>query len=1054
MLPKYAIDHKNIVWFLLLALTFGGLYSYGTLGRLEDPEFSLKTALVITIYPGADAKEVEENVTDVIETGIYRLKNVEKLRSYSKPGMSVVYVDLFESTKTEDLTLCWNELRNKMKEIQRDLPPEALEPIVKDDFSQVYGIVLALTAEAGISNADHLDAAKKLQRQFRLLGEVGRCELWGTPNEAIEIGISRARIQELAVPPAMIFTTIFAQNLSLPAGSMDVLGDSIRLAPHGKFQSVKSIGELEIVGSGTASATHILQGVVGKTAPSAGVSTLSNQTAQTVTGTAIGGTVPSIKLKDIATIRRVKADPPSEVCRFNGKNAIAIAVAPKANGNVIRMGEQVQRCADGVMATLPLGFALEQVAYQPDNVTQSIHVFMKNLYEAVAIVMVVVMIALGIRSGLIISFSLIVTILATICFLKPMGIVLQRVSLAAFIIALGILVDNAVVVGDLITVRMQRGMDRKQACIEGTQRTAKQLFWASVVGALAFLPVYLIPINVGEYCGSLFVVVGLSLMISWVFAMIQPPVFYHQFMFMKTDNVKDPHAGRLFQLYRGTLVWTLNHRFFCLAFICLLCVGSYFGFRHIEQSFFPRAQRCQFMIDYRLSEGASIHSVADDLKAVENWLVQQGGVRSTATFIGGGPPRFYLLYEPEFPNSAYGQIIVNVNQIDDVERLLDPVEHYLKETYPQAQIRVQKFALGTPTYHEIEARFRGPDSEVLRKLGLQAEKILRESPWAKTIDNNWRQKVLTLSPQYSQTKGRRAGLSRMSMNLSLLCSSRGIPVGVYSENEKNIPILVRGSSDERNNIVDSGNIPVWGLTTEVSPLGELISSMKYVWENAEIYRYNRVPAVIVGAESNHCVWTKTLQDVRPKMETIPLPEGYTLDWGGQQEESVKSTSNVLAWLPISCLMMLTILIFLFNDFRQPLIIALSIPLAMIGITIGMLMMNKVFGFMALLGIMGLLGMLIRNGVVLMDQIDEEIAIAKKNNGSPFEAVVTASLERMRPVVVAAMTVIVGMIPLLKDPMFDSMATAMMFGLMFATVLTLYVVPVLYTFFFGIKPEKA
>ncbi len=1052
MLPKYAIEHKVVIWFFLLALTGCGLFSYCTLGRLEDPEFSIKTALVITVYPGADAKEVEENVTDIIETGVYRLKNVEKLRSYSKPGLSVVYVDLFESTKTSELTVCWNELRNKMKEIQRDLPPEALPPVVKDDFSQVYGIVLALTADDGISNADHLDTAKKLQHQFRLLGEVGRCELWGSPTEAIEIEISRARMRELAIPPSMIFTSIITQNLSLGAGDMDIHGDTIRLVPPGKFQSVQEIGELEIVVSGAGTTANILQGVLEKADPSGMVSAIANQERQKITNTSIGGTTGTIKLKDIATIRRVKSDPPSEICRFNGKNAIAVAVAPRSNGNVVRMGEQVKKCSEELMATLPVGYGLEVVAYQPENVTQSIKLFMKNLYEAVSIVMVVVMVALGIRSGLIISFSLIVTILATLCFLQPLGIVLQRVSLAAFIIALGILVDNAVVVGDLIMVRMRRGLDRKEACIEGTQRTAKQLFWASVVGTLAFLPVFLIPINVGEYCKSLFVVVGLSLMLSWVIAMVQPPVFYHQFMFMKPNTGKDPYAGIVYRFYRAMLVWTLRHRFTCLAFICLLCVGAWFGFQRVEQSFFPRAQRNQFMIDYWLDEGSSIYAVEKDLFSVEDWLLKQKGVQSTATFIGGGPPRFYLLYEPEFPNSSYGQIVVNVNSINDVERLIDPVEEHLKDTYPQARIRVQKFAMGTPTNHEVEVRFSGPDSEVLRQLALQAETIMRESPYAKTVDNNWRQKILTLSPQYSQTRGRRAGLSRTSVNLSLLNTSRGIPVGVYSENEKNIPILMRGSKDERNDIVHSDNIPIWGLTTEVASLGELISATKYIWENAEIYRYNRVPTVIVGAESNNCVWTKTLEDIRPAMMAIPLPDGYTLNWGGQEEESIKATTNVLAWLPLTCLIMLAILVYLFNDFRQPLIIILSIPLAMIGITIGMLVMHKVFGFMALLGIMGLLGMLIRNGVVLMDQIDEELQLAKKKNGSPFEAVVTASLERMRPVVVAAMTVIVGMIPLLKDQLFDSMATAMMFGLMFATLLTLFVVPVLYTLFFGIKPE--
>ncbi len=1053
-LPEYALKHPFVIWFVLALLTLGGVYSYATLGRLEDPEFTLKTGVVVTIYPGADAREVEQNVTDTIETAIFRLKEVEKVRSFSKPGISIIYVDLKASTKAADLDTCWTVLRNKLKEVQRTLPLEALPPIVKDDFSQVYGIVLALEADDGISQAEHLDAARKMRRELALLDQVGRCELWGVPSERIEIELSRARMSELSVPPVMVFAALLGQNLSPGAGDMSYEGDTIRLTPSGKFQSVEEIGELIIPASMTSTVASLLSSVDASASSNGLVSGLARQQGSGFSGTNVSGETGQIHLRDIAEIRRVKADPPSEICRFNGKNAIAVAVSPCPKGNVIQMGKEVRERTQQIMDDLPLGFSLGTVAFQPENVQFSIEQFMKNLREAVFIVAIVVMVAMGWKSGLLITSSLLIVILATILCLPAMDVVLQRVSLAAFIIALGILVDNAIVVGDLIIVRMQRGMDRHQACIQGTLRTAKQLLAATVVGGLVFLPIALVPENVGEYCRSLFFVVGCSLLLSWLIAMVHTPIVYWEFVHLQpVQNGKDPHSGPVFRAYRHMLEWTLRHRILTLGFIVLLCFAAAYAFQHVDKTFFPRAQRTQFWVDYWLDEGSSIHDVEADLRGAEDFIMKQKGVVSVASFIGSGPPRFYLPYEPQLMNPAYGHMVVNVECIDQLNTLMEPIEKQLKNQFPQARIRVQRFALGIPTPYEVELRFRGPDPIVLAQLGAQAEKILRESPYSKDVNENWRQKVLTAAPQYSQARGQRMGLARLNLNLSLLCATKGIPVGVYSENEKNIPIFVRGTQTERNDLANVENIPIWSLTPESASLGELTSRMDYVWEDASIYRYNRVPTVVIGADAFRTSWMVLKNDIQKKVDAIVIPDGYSLEWGGQAEESQKASNSLAHWFPPIGIVMLVILIFLFDDWRQPLIIVLTVPLAMIGITVGMLLMNKSFGFMALLGIMGLLGMVIRNGVVLMDQIDEEIQHAKETGESRFQAVVVASVERMRPVVVAATTVVVGMVPLLSDVMFDSMAAAMMFGLIFATILTLFVVPVLYSLFFRISVEK-
>ncbi len=1053
MLPNYAVHHRLVVGFIVSILVLGGIYTYFTIGRLEDPEFTLKTGLVVTVYPGASAREVEENVTDLVERTCRRLKNIDRLRSYSWPGISLIYVDLKQSVPGTEMPAAWTDLRNKLSEIRQELPPEALAPIVKDDFGQVYGIVLALTGE-GFTPAEQIDRAKDLQREFSLLSEVGRVELWGIPDEQIEIEISQSKMMQLSIPPSFIFAALATQNLTMSAGEMNFEGEAIRLTPSGKFQSIEEIGDLVIVSSTAQSILNQAQGTSNNLIHGNIALGLLQQQAGSASGKEVAGGLQQIRLRDIATIRRVQKDPPSQICRFNGKNTIAIAVSPRPNGNVVKLGEEVHACADRVMTTFPAGYELAEVTFQPDDVNESVQLFVKNLREAVIIVTIVVMVSMGWKSGLLITSSLLIVILATMCVLEPMGIVLQRISLGAFIIALGILVDDAVVVGDLIIVRMQRGLDQTTACVEGARRAAYQLLGATVVGALAFLPIYLTPTNVGEYCSSLFLVVAISLGISWLVAMLQTPVVYHLFVHVKPDESgKDPHAGPVYRAYRHALDWTLRHRTVALVGILLACAFATVEFRHVDQNFFPRARRTQFWIDFWFPNGTAIGTVAEDMKVAEAYLLEcqkeDRGITSFASFIGAGPPRFYLPYEPEFPHKNYGHIVVNVNRVEDVDVLLEPVKVWMKEHFPQAQVRVQRFAMGMPTPHEVEARFSGPDPRVLHQLALQAERVLRESPYSQDVHNNWQQKTLTLAPKYSQNKGQRAGLSRTNVLMSLASETSGIPVGVFSENEKNIPVVIRGTQEERDDIANAENLQIWGGMPGTTSLGELVSELEYVWEDAVIYRYDSHPAVVVGADAYGVSWMNLMKNVRAEIEAIDLPDGYSFEWGGQFHESQESTHDVLAWLPISCLMMLVIVVVLFDDLRQPLIIVLTVPLAMIGITTGLLLLNKPFGFMALLGVMSLLGMIIRNGVVLMDQIDEELT----KGGSRFQAVLDASVERMRPVVVAATTVVVGMIPLLRDPMFDAMAVAMMFGLIFATVLTLFIVPVLYTLFFNIHPEK-
>lgn len=1038
MLPRYAVHHRMVVAFCVFLIIVGGIWSYINNGRLEDPEFAIKTSVVITLYPGASAEDVQLLVTDVVEKAAQQIKGLKRVRSISKPGVSIVFVDLDDSVLPKDMPNCWQELRNKVQMAKLKLPLEAIPSIVNDDFGDVYGIVFALSGE-GFSDSELKDRAKELQRELLLVDQVRRVEIWGLPEEQIEVEISQARMKEMKIHPLAVFLALQSQNLTTDSGNMNIGGEKIRIAPSGTFQSIEEIEDLILPDGPEAAFALASKGLAkGNSAKSILAKMAENQ----------GSGSRQIRLKDIATVRRIINEEPSKILHSNGKKAIALALSPIPNGDVILMGKLVRERLHEILDSWPLGYNVDIVSYQPDNVNIAIHGFTKNLYEAILIVTIVVMIAMGWKSGLLITSSLLIVILGTFCLMPFLGIVFQRTSLGALIVALGILVDDAVVVGDLILVRMQRGMDRTQACIEGAQRASHQLLGATIVGALAFWPVYLSRDMTGQYSGSLFLVVGVSLMISWFVAMIQTPVVYY--LFVKPngkENRTNPHGGPVYRGYRHLLEIALHHKTVVFILLGILLFSAGYGLTKVPQIFFPRAQRSQFMIDYWLPEGSSIKSVEKDIRTIEEHLLQQKGITNISSFIGSGPPRFYLPYEPELPNSSYAQIIVNVEKISDVDRLIEPVESWIRNTFPQAETRAQRFALGPATKQEIEVRFSGPDLTVLHDLSNQAKEILHKEPGTKFIRDNWRQMIPTWAPEFSQSKGARAAISRGETLFALRWATQGIPAATFGEGDNLLPIILRSTPGERNNTDILEKTPVWGHSMESVPLSQLITDEDPLqWEYGQIHCRDRIPTITVGTDAQGMDWSHLLKNLRPKIEKIPLPDGYQLEWGGQFEQSKDASRAMIAKLPIALVFMAVIVVILFNALRQPLIILLTFPLALIGITFGMLVFQKPFGFMALVGTMSLLGMMVRNGVVLMDQIDEELA----KGDSPYHAILDASVERMRPVTVAALTVIVGMIPLLRDPLFDSMATAIMFGLIFSTVSTLFVVPILYMILFRVK----
>ena len=1017
-LVEFIVRQRAVVVFGTVLLVVGGIWSYFRLGKLEDPEFAVKTAVIVTRYPGASPSEVEEQVTDVIEKAVQQLDALDVVHSLSRAGLSIVHTDMKKSYREDRLPQVWDELRRKVNDAQSELPPGAGPSSVRDDFGDVFGVVLALTGE-GYSYADLKHYADILQRELLLVDDVSRVELWGVQREVVNVEISRPQLAELKVHPQMVLETLQRHNKVIDAGALDVEGERVRLAPSGTFASVDEIGDLVVRGSPTDPMT---------------LGTPSTDL---------------VLLRDVATISRGYLEPPLSMMRFDGKPAIGLAISTISGGNVVKMGEAVHDRLDQLLAAFPVGLEVGTVAFQADNVQESINGFVLNLIESLVIVIAVLLVTMGLRSGLLIGSGLVLTILGTLIVLLMIGVDLQRTSLGAFIIAMGMLVDNAIVVVEGILIRLQKNEPRTEAITRPVATTAWPLLGATLVAVLAFLPVYLSQDNTGEYCESLFLVVGISLTISWILAMTQTPVFCDMFLKVKPGKAgTDPYAGRAYRGYACLLEAALRHRVGSILLMVILLVASLWGFSFVDQIFFPNATRPQFMVDYWLPEGSRIQNVSEDVKAVEKYLLEQPGVVSVATFLGSGPPRFYLPYEPELPNQAYGHLVVNVETPRDIDRLFGPTETYLKEHFPQAEPRVRRYCLGPSVPFEIEARFSGPDVEVVHRLAREAQAIMRAAPNAKDVRDDWRQPVKTWVPVYSQARGRRTFTSRAEMAISLRQATSGMPVGYYREADELLPIFIKAPKAEREDLDNLENAPVWGHAYNSVPLRQVVSDIQVRWEAPIRQRRDRRPTITVQCDPQGTLATTLFNRLRPKIEAIGLPPGYQLHWGGMHEDSTEAQSMVFSKVQVAAILMSLIVVFLFNAFRQPLIILLVMPLSVIGITAGLLLTVQPFGFMALLGAMSLFGMLIKNAVVLLDQIDMEIRDGKP----PYEAVVDSSVSRMRPVSMASLTTVVGMSPLLLDPLFNTMAITIMFGLSFATLLTLFVVPVLYVLFFRIHPD--
>jgi multidrug efflux pump subunit AcrB len=1003
----------------------GGIVAFKMLGRLEDPEFTIKEALIVTPYPGASAEEVAKEITNPIESACQQLGQLRRVESESTRGRSIVTAVIQDRFHKDAIPQVWDELRRKINDVQPQLPSAVRgKSQVVDDFGDVYGIFLAITGE-GFSHAQLRRYAEFLRRELLPVRDVKKIELFAEQQEVVFLELSRRRLAQLGFSEDQIYIQLQARNIVADGGRVRVGEDYVPLDPTGGFRSADDMLELPI---GSSRAGRL------------------------------------IYLKDLGTLHRDYEDPPRRLLRYDSQPAIGLGISTVQGGNVVKMGEGVRKKLDQLKENQPIGIRINEINFQPKAVVAATGAFMFNLVKAVSIVFVVLLFAMGRKAGFMVGSILLLTILGTFLVMYVEGsLLLERISLGALIIALCMLTDNAIVVTEGFKVRIEAGEDKLHVIRDVIAQNQWPLFGATGIAVVAFAAIGLSEDSTGEYCNSLFWVIFISLALSWVAAITITPVLAY-LMFKPRpagEHGDDAYSGVLYRTYRRFLIFSLRFRWPVLALTIALFAAALYGFRSLDQSFFPPATRPQFMVDVFLPAGTHIRESEAFAGTMERFIRAQPGVRHISSFVGSGGLRFLLVYSPERQNPAYVEFLVDVDDEQKISGLIATIQRELDQNYPNANAIAKKFLLGPGSGGRIQVRFRGPDHTTLRQLADQAIRAIEADGGAIGVRSDWREREMVLRPEVLDPQKSRTGITRVDVaqavetgfegrTVGFYREPGGVATGIFTQETRFLPIVTRPPLEERSNVEAIHSLQIWSpLAGKMIPLSQVISGVRTTWEDPVVMRRDRAPTVTVHADPRTGLPSHLLNRVRERVEQIPLPAGYTREWGGEDEDSREARAALAKPLPGALLLMVFIVVCLFNSIRSTMVISLAVPLAIIGVTAGLLITRQPFGFMALLGVIALGGEQIKNSIVLVD----EIYTQRDEGKTPYQAILDAGVSRLRPVLLVAVTTVLGMIPLLQDPFFVAMAAAIMFGLAFACVLTMIVVPVLYAIFFRVQMER-
>lgn len=1009
-LVKYFLSKKPVTILLLVLVLAGGLLAYVKMGKLEDAPFTIKQALVLTPYPGASPSEVQSQVTDVLEESIQALGELYYLKTENRAGLSKITVYVKKETRADEMQQLWDKLRRKVSDVQSKLPEGAGPSVVNDDFGDVLGVFYGLTG-SGHSYRELEDEAKLIKNEILKVKDVAKVEIYGTQTPTIDISVSPSVMARSGITMADIARAFEAQNKVVDAGGIDVGSNRLRIESTGNFYSLDDIRNLTIVSS----------------------------------------TGEHFRLADITRIEESYQTPASNLMRINGQPAVGIAISTVPTGNVVDMAAAVKESLQQMSGSMPEGFELVTLYDQGYESAVANQGFILNLIISVLTVVAILLFFIGFKNGLLIGSGLVFSIFATLIVMLCTDIALQRMSLAAIIIAMGMLVDNAIVVSDSALVNMQRGMRKRVAIMRACSSTALPLLAATIIAILTFLPIYFSPHITGELLSSLVIVIGVSLMFSWVFALTQTPFFIQEFVRRpRPEELKSAlFDGKYYNMFRRSLHWVIKHRYATIACMVLLLVLSAWSFKFIPKVFVPALDKQYFTVDVWLPEGSNIDETGKLAEEMAEYIRTHGEAEMVSTFIGRTPPRYYLSNVAFGPQSNYTQLLVKCHTSEESRRLNAALQDSIRLKFPGPLIKVNKFELSPLTEAVIEARFLGPDPAVLDSLVGQAIEIMRRNPKVADARNEWGNMALMLRPVYDPVKAGELGITKAQMMQSVKSISDGVPVGIYRDNEKKVPVLLKSEGYDITDAASLGNFSVWNGERS-APLSQVTERIETTWEFPQMRTYNRQlsMAAMCGVKPGHTM-AEVHGEIRSEIEAMPLPPGYTFFWDSQYKDQGEAMEAIAKYFPLAFLMLIVILVALFGNFRQPIIILCILPLSLIGVAVGMLLTGFDFGFFPIAGWLGLLGMIIKNVIVLIDEIN----IQRREGVPAYTAVIESTVSRTRPVLMAATTTILGMVPLLFDIAFGGMAATIIFGLTFATLLTLFVTPALYILFYRIKINK-
>ena len=1013
-IPKYSLENRKVVYFFLTILLVGGILSFFKLPKKEDSPFVIKTASLITQYPGATPQEVEKLVTQPIEREIQSMSDVYQIKSESYFGLSKIMIELQPTIDADYMPVKWDELRRKVENIQPKLPSGASAISVNDDFGDVFGIYYALTADEGFSFSELRYWAQRIRTLVTPIEGVQKVKLYGEQTEVINVNISAARLNTLGIESSTIMHILQSQNVQVNTGDFLTNSYQLRVRTEGIYTSPEDI---------------------------------ANQLIPTRGGA-------KVRLGDIAEIKRGYMDPPSSLMRVDGQKAIGIGIASGAKDDVVAVGNLVAKQLEEIKQLLPVGLELKTIYPENKIAEEANNGFIMNLIESLVIVILIIFLVMGARAGMLIGSSLLFSVGGTLLIMLIGGVGLNRTSLAAFIIAMGMLVDNAIVVTDNAQIGIKRGMSRYQALIDGALKPQWALLGATFIAVCSFLPMYLAPASVAEIVKPLFVVLGVSLGLSWILALSQTTTFGN---FILQDAkpgavAKDPYDTKIYHKFSSFLVLLIKRRFVTLTLVVTTLIVSLVIMAVMPQSFFPQMSKPYFRADLIFPEGYSIRTVEKDVLKVEDFLNANEKIKSYSITMGGSPLRYYLASSSFGPKPNFANVLVETNSPDEAAEVESAFYEYMRANYPNIVTRSALFALSPVPDASIEVAFIGENIDTLTALVERAKDVARTCDMVTEIRDSWGDKVPVWKPVYSQQKGLRLGISRQEVSNALRTATNGIPLGEYREDDVSMPILLKDADLNTMNLNDVKTLPVFSSKGQPVKLEQVVDDFTLDYDYNVVRRYNRERYMAMQCDPKRGentmaafqqVWNKVCSEV-------DVPEGYRIKYFGEQETRDTGNRALGKYIPLTFLLIYITLLFLFpKNFRKPILIMLMLPLIFIGVVWGLIVFGKSLDFFATLGLLGLIGMNIKNAIVLVD----EIGLQLEQNKQPFMAVVEATKTRIVPVTMASGTTILGMLPLLGDAMFAGMAATIMGGLFVSTILTIFVLPVTYCIFFKIRADK-